>query len=211
MTEIGKKLQLKPQSSLLLLNAPEQIASVFTLEGYHCINMLEVPHVGMYDAVQLFVRNTEELNHFVPEVIPLLTLNALFWIAYPKKSSGIKTDINRDTGWGILKELGCELTRLVSIDDTWSSARCRHVSERSKPSVFGIDLPGIDRKAKTVILPKDMQQALTEAGVLDAFNSLAFSHRREYTVAVMEAKRAETRAKRIGKAIEELKAKQRKV
>jgi hypothetical protein len=204
MTAIGKKLQLKPEQRLLLLNAPEPIVSILSAEGYHVTNETNLQHVGVFNAVQLFVRNTDELNDFIPEVVPVLKPNTLLWIAYPKKSSGVKTDISRDTGWGTVKALGYEMTRLVSLDDTWSSARCKHISERSKPSKFGVDLPGIDRKAKIVVLPKEMHEALKGAGVLDVFTSLSFSHRREYAVSVIEAKRAETRAKRIKKIIEQL-------
>lgn len=208
MAELGKKLQLKHTYKLLLLNAPMQIADALALEGYTFTNSAEAPHVGAYDAVQLFVRNTDELNHFVPQVLPLLNSDALFWIAYPKKSSGIKTDLSRDNGWQTVTESGYETTRLVSLDDTWSSARFRHKTERSKPSMFGVDMPGIDRAAKTVVLPEDMQQALEQAGVLEKFNRLAFTHRKEYTVAVLDAKRPETRAKRIQKAVDDLAAKQ---
>lgn len=211
MAELGKKLQLKPGNSLLLLNAPDPFADALAAEGYTFTNAAETPHVGTYDAVQLFVRNIEELDMFVPQVVPLLKPNALFWIAYPKKSSGIKTDLSRDEGWKTVAELGYETTRLVALDDTWSSARFRHTSERSKPSTFGMDMPGIDRKTKTVVLPEDMQQALEKAGVLEVFNQLAFTHRKEYAVAVLDAKRPETRAKRIQKTIEDLQAKQQKV
>ncbi|WP_246000993.1 YdeI/OmpD-associated family protein [Pontibacter diazotrophicus] len=67
-----------------------------------------------------------------------------------------------------------------------------------------MDLPGIDRKTKTVTVPEDMQQALEEAGVLEQFKQLAFTHRKEYVVAVLEAKRPETRAKRISNVAAQL-------
>ena len=210
MAELGKKLQLKPNDSLLLLNAPDTIAEMLAAEGYTFTNAVEVPNIGTYDAVQLFVRDIAELNNFVPQVVPLLKPNALFWIAYPKKSSGMKTDLSRDEGWKTVSGLGYEATRLVALDGTWSSARFRHTTERSKPSTFGVDMPGIDRKNKTVAVPEDMQQALEQAGVLEVFNKLAFTHRKEHVVAVLEAKRPETRAKRIQKAIEALQAKQQK-
>lgn len=211
MTELGKKLQLKPDHKILLLNAPEHIANELAAEGYTFTNAIEVPHVGVFDAVQLFVRNTKELENFAPQVIPLLKQNTLFWIAYPKKSSGIKADLSRDQGWKTVTDLGYEINRLVALDDTWSSARFRHKAERDKPSMFGVDMPGIDRKTKMVVLPDDMHLALKNAGVLDYFEKLAFTHRKEYAVAVLEAKRPETRAKRIQKTIDELLAKKQKV
>ena len=160
--------------------------------------------MGIYDAVQLFVQSKEELEEFGPQAVALLKPEAMLWIAYPKKSSGIKTNLNRDNGWEILFALGYSGVRQIAIDETWSALRFRHKAERNERSTFGVDIPGIDRKAKAVTIPGDMQQALEEAGLLEQFNQLAFTHRKEYVVAVLEAKRPETRAKRIKKAIDQL-------
>jgi hypothetical protein len=209
MSELGKKLQLKPSHQLLLLNAPESFAQALAAEGYTFTRTDEdAPAVGVYDAVQLFVRSKEELGHFAPQAVAVLKPEAMLWIAYPKKSSGIKTDLNRDHGWSTMTDAGYAGVRQVAIDDTWSALRFKHASKLKPGSMFGVDLPGIDRKAKTVIVPEDMQQALEEAGVLEVFNKLAFTHRKEHVVAVLEAKRPETRTRRIGKTIEQLAKKQ---
>ncbi|MFC4767494.1 hypothetical protein ACFO8Q_08980 [Effusibacillus consociatus] len=49
-----------------------------------------------YDFILLFVNNAQEVGEWVPRVIPTLNEDAIFWIAYPKQSSKVKTDINRD-------------------------------------------------------------------------------------------------------------------
>jgi hypothetical protein len=209
MSELGKKLQLKPGHHLLLLNAPEIFAQALASEAYAFTRTDgEAPAAGTYDNVQLFVRNREELDHFAPQAVAVLKPEAMLWIAYPKKSSGIKTDLNRDNGWSTVAALGYTGVRQVAIDRTWSALRFKHASERKEASAFGVDMPGIDRKTKTVTVPEDLQQALEEAGLLEAFNKLAFTHRKEHVVAVLEAKRPETRTRRIGKTIEQLAKKQ---
>lgn len=210
MAEIGKKLQLKPTQAILLLNAPDSFARDLTEEGYTFTHAAEAPSVGAYDAVQLFVRNKEELEAYAPEAISLLKPEAILWIAYPKKSSGIKSDLTREEGWNTVAGLGYTGVRQVAIDETWSSLRFKHKSERKEASMFGVDMPGIDRRTKTVVPPEDMQQALEQEGLVEAFNKLAFTHRKEHVVAVLEAKRPETRAKRIQKAIELLRGKSSK-
>lgn len=80
-------------------------------------------------------------------------------------------------------------------------------SERTKPSTFGQDPPGVNWAAKTVIPPEDLRIALEknpEAKIF--FESLAFSHKREYVVWIHEAKKEETRKKRVHTAIELLRA-----
>ncbi|EMP08588.1 hypothetical protein LEP1GSC124_1301, partial [Leptospira interrogans serovar Pyrogenes str. 200701872] len=38
----------------------------------------------------------------------------------PKKSSGTKTDLDRDHGWELLSKKGYEGVALISLDETWS-------------------------------------------------------------------------------------------
>jgi hypothetical protein len=62
----------------------------------------------------------------------------------------------------------------------------------------------LDDAPRTVEVPEDFAVALDSAGVRQAFDALAFSHRKEHVRAIEEAKKPETRAKRIAKAIEML-------
>jgi hypothetical protein len=62
----------------------------------------------------------------------------------------------------------------------------------------------VDRNERTVTIPADLRTALNDAGMTDRFNDLSFSHRRENVAWVTEAKRADTRARRIAQTIERL-------
>ncbi|GAB3934526.1 hypothetical protein GCM10029976_043610 [Kribbella albertanoniae] len=62
-----------------------------------------------------------------------------------------------------------------------------------------------DTAERTVDVPEDFAAALAEAGVREAFDKLSFSHRREHVQAVLDAKKPETRTRRIAKAVEMLK------
>jgi len=62
-----------------------------------------------------------------------------------------------------------------------------------------------DHEERTVAVPADFQQVLDAHPLLkDAFERLSYSHRKEYVQWFDEAKRAETRQKRIAKAMEML-------
>ncbi len=209
MPELYKKLQLKPSHTLLLLHAPKEIEVLLQENGINVISLDALPALGSYDAVLLFVENSAKLEQEAAKVLTLLNPEGLLWIAYPKKTSGMKTDLTRDKGWSAMAALGYEPVRQVAIDEVWSALRFRPLGERKATSMFGVDMPGIDRKTKTVIVPNDMQLALQEAGLSDVFSQLAFTHRKEYVVAVLEAKRPETRTKRIQKAVEQLAQKQK--
>lgn len=156
----------------------------------------------------LFVQRSQQLEEDALLAVTLLKPGGVLWIAYPKKSSGVETDLTRDEGWSAVAALEYEAVRQVALNDTWSALRFRRRSERKAASTFGVDLPGIDRKTKTVTVPDDLQQALEEAGLSEQFSQLAFTHRKEYVVAVLMAKRPETRASRIRKTVEQLTHKQ---
>jgi hypothetical protein len=62
----------------------------------------------------------------------------------------------------------------------------------------------LDRGERTVRTPDDLAAALEQAGLAERFAGLSFTHRREYVTWVDEAKKPETRARRIDQAVERL-------
>ena len=61
-----------------------------------------------------------------------------------------------------------------------------------------------DDTPRTVEVPKDFAAAIKKAGVQAEWDKLSFTHRKEHVRAVEEAKKEETRIKRIEKAVEML-------
>ncbi|GIP38913.1 hypothetical protein J31TS4_21930 [Paenibacillus sp. J31TS4] len=123
-----KKLLLKPGYRAAVLNPPDGfgLPEEELPEGVVLTNGLE--EAGELDFALLFARNQEELGKTAPLLLPRLKPDAVFWTAYPKKSSKLKSDITRDSGWDVLKEAGFEGVSLVSIDETWSAFRLRPAS-----------------------------------------------------------------------------------
>lgn len=122
-----KKLQLKAGQSLVVLKAPN---------GYYEHLVASLPDVacttaaiGDFDAVFLFAQWAEDLVMHVRTAVKLLKPNALFWIAYPKTSGDLETDLTRDKGWGVVKKAGWLAVRQVSLDETWSVLRFKPADE----------------------------------------------------------------------------------
>lgn len=65
----------------------------------------------------------------------------------------------------------------------------------------------LDAKPRVVELARDVEAAYKRAGVLAKYRSMSYSHQREYALWIEEAKQAETRNRRIAKAVEELRNK----
>jgi hypothetical protein len=67
----------------------------------------------------------------------------------------------------------------------------------------------LDTAPRVIALPRELAAALREAGATAAFRTMSFSHQREYAEWVTEAKRAETRERRIARAVADALARSR--
>jgi hypothetical protein len=61
-----------------------------------------------------------------------------------------------------------------------------------------------DDRVRTVELPAVLQETLSQKGLLDAFEKLSYTHRKEYCRWIIEAKKEETRQSRLAKAVDML-------
>lgn len=77
------------------------------------------------DFVHLFAGSVAELQERAPEALRVLKHDGVFWVSYPKQSSKVKTDINRDHGWDVIMTRGLRPVTQISIDEIWSALRFR--------------------------------------------------------------------------------------
>ncbi|UFJ42616.1 hypothetical protein LOK74_09035 [Brevibacillus humidisoli] len=118
--ELLKKMHYK-SGRAVVLNAPD---------GYRL--GIETDEVfgdetdGKYDFVQLFVNNAAEVEKWLPKVIGMLNEDAVFWITYPKQSTKIKTDINRDSlAQMVQNQSPYRAVSNVAVNEKWSALRFR--------------------------------------------------------------------------------------
>jgi hypothetical protein len=86
------------------------------------------------------------------------------------------------------------------------SAENRDLAGLSAGDEVDVDVV-LDTAPREVEVPADFAQALNAIpGLRQAFDALAFTHRKEHVRAIEDAKTAETRSRRISKAVEKLSA-----
>lgn len=205
-TTLAKKLKLKPGETVLVLNPPENYSEL--LNPLPAGTKLTGNASGKFSSVHVFVKSKSELNKELRRIKSLLNDNGLTWFCFPKKSSGIKTDINRDAGWEEIEKSGLRFIALISIDDVWSAFGFRNEKEvpvQKVKETSSEEKKYIDKEKKIVKTPPDLQSELQKnKKALEYFNSLAYSHKKEYVLWIIEAKKEETRIARIKKMIEKL-------
>jgi hypothetical protein len=127
MSPIFNKLNLKSQTEILVLNAPESFEPELAALNNVTIrrNAADVKEIGFSLA---FVTKQKEVDAIARTVARKATGDAIVWFAYPKGTSKkYKCDFNRDTGWAALGAAGFEGVRMVAIDEDWSALRFRRV------------------------------------------------------------------------------------
>ncbi len=127
MSALFRKLNLKDQAAITVLNAPRSFdAELAQLEG---VDVRRALARGATTAFGIgFAITQKELDECSATLARACIGDAVLWIAYPKKSSKKYTcEFNRDSGWTTLGAAGFETVRMVAIDDDWSALRFRRV------------------------------------------------------------------------------------
>jgi len=127
VADIWKKLNLKDQARVFVLNAPASFEpTVKALSGVEVRR--ELSSTSTVSFVLAFLTERKEIAKIAKALAKIADGDAVIWIAYPKKSSKLYTcDFSRDSGWEPLGEAGFEGVRQVAIDEDWSALRFRRV------------------------------------------------------------------------------------
>ena len=114
-TPLPRKLGIKPGHRVIVSRAPD----AFSLEGVDAVTRV----VGRADVLLEFHTRRAELARRLRPLRDAMEPSAGLWIAWPKRSSGVATDLTED----VVRELALA-NRLVdnkvcAIDATWSALR----------------------------------------------------------------------------------------
>jgi hypothetical protein len=122
---IAKKLGFKPRMQALILAAPPGYLKLLTPLPEGVTISSSSAKKGMHPFVQIFATQLAEIRTSVPELLNHAAPGALVWIAYPKKTSGIESDLSRDVVCAALSGTGWRPVSIVAIDDVWAALRFR--------------------------------------------------------------------------------------
>jgi hypothetical protein len=122
-SELARKLAIKPGMAVLVQNAPPEFPSLLSPlpEG----STFSKPSEDRADCIIAFVRSKADVQASAPAAITALGEDGLLWFAYPKKTSALKSDLSRDTGWEPVFTSGYDSVAQISIDATWTGFRFR--------------------------------------------------------------------------------------
>lgn len=126
MKEIIKKCRFK--DSGIIINAPSEIEEEFKKAGFKTtLNRKEKSRNTL-----VFINNRDAYLKFLNLHLTDIEPDSILWFAYPKGTSKIKTDINRDIIRETGEEFGITTVTAISINDTWSALRFRPIERVGK-------------------------------------------------------------------------------
>lgn len=204
-----EKLQLKDEKNLLIQGLPSSIEKQFIKLSFSK-NLTPLLISRKVDFALVFAVSQQQLKGILKEVVPALQYDVKLWVAYPKLTSKISSDLSRDASWDFIADYGFEGVRAIALDNVWSAIRFKRPDETEKKTLNFCSTnpaPGVDYKNRTIQVPTELQQLFNKnKPAATFFESLAFTHRREYVEWIISAKREETRARRLETTMEKLTA-----
>ena len=83
--------------------------------------------VAKADVVLLFAPDRSSLDKSLPKLLKTMSPTAIFWIAYPKLSSGLAVDLSRDIIHALAPAHGLDTVSQIAVDEDWSALRLKRV------------------------------------------------------------------------------------
>lgn len=120
---IVQRLAVRPGAKVLLINAPRGYRQTIgdLPAGAKVVTKTTEPA----DVIQVFVASHEELATELARLKATLGPATILWVTYPKGTSKIKADINRDVIREYAATVGLQTVALFSVDDTWAALRLK--------------------------------------------------------------------------------------
>ena len=79
------------------------------------------------EVVLLFTVNRDHFDADLPVILKTARANAILWIAYPKMTSKLAGDLNRDVIHDLVPSHGLDTVSQIAIDSDWSALRFKRL------------------------------------------------------------------------------------
>ena len=115
------KLGIKPGTHIAILNAPRGYRGTLGQlpAGVHVVTTAR----GNLPFIHFFAVSRAVLEAKIPMLLRALTPDGSLWVSWPKKASGVATDITEDVIRAVALPTGLVDVKVAAIDDVWSGLK----------------------------------------------------------------------------------------
>ena len=120
-TPLAKKLGIKAGANVCLSHAPKHYGGLVAPlpDGVRLVNRVS----DTTDLIHLFVTRRKDLERGLKSALKSMRPDAAIWVSWPKKSSGVATDITEDTIRAVALPMGLVDIKVCAVDDVWSGLK----------------------------------------------------------------------------------------
>ena len=120
-TALEKKLGIKENSSIRLINAPENYFDLFT-EWPGNVKISDDPRIKK-NLIHFFTKEFSEYYSLLPLLKKEIEQNGIIWVSWPKKTSKISSDVSEDLIRNYALETGLVDIKVCAVDEDWSALK----------------------------------------------------------------------------------------
>ena len=124
---VTAKLGIKPGHAVLLIAPPPECEAL--LGPMPADVSVVTKGQGPFDAVIVFVPTSATLTAHSEHAVQAVRQGGLLWLAYPKKTGGIASDMHRERAWEAFAHLDWRPVSQIALDETWSALRFRPAAD----------------------------------------------------------------------------------
>ncbi len=131
-TPLPKKLGIKPQSQVALFDMPPEVKAELKDALSDCQNVRDGQ--AQLDFAMTFVKSSAELKKKFSGIAKQLAPAGMLWVSWPKKTSGVATDLDEDIIRKIGLDAGLVDVKVCAVNEIWSGLKfVIRVKDREKP------------------------------------------------------------------------------
>ncbi|MDI9357926.1 MAG: YdeI/OmpD-associated family protein [Phycisphaerales bacterium] len=214
---IVENLGLKDIKKIFILGLPSSLERYFTRFQF-TKNISPLIQTQKVDFSIIFVINRAQLMQSFREILTCMHNETIFWVGIPKQSSRIVSDLYREGSWDFTKDLGYSEVGELELDHVWIAKRFvqtklikefyehqekTKIEKKKKHEEETLLHSG--KKKKPLTVPDELVKFFAKKKEVKAFfYSLSVASQNQYIKWIEEAKKEETRLKRIDVTFEKL-------
>lgn len=120
-TPLVRKLGIRSGMACAALDAPEHYLELLVgLPADVPIGEVAIPDL---DFVHLFARERAGLDARLRALREMIVPNGMIWVSWPKKASGVVTDVSEDVIRTTALSVGLVDVKVCAVDETWSGLK----------------------------------------------------------------------------------------
>jgi hypothetical protein len=141
-TPLPKKLGIKAGLRVHVVRAPEDVLAELSADLVHCTNRNDA-----LDFAMIFSKSRLELTKDFSRIANILAPAGMLWISWPKKSSGVATDLDENIVRRIGLNSGLVDVKVCAVTDVWSGLKfVRRLKDREPDKTKNAGLPRDKRR-----------------------------------------------------------------